>query len=125
MAAIVTKYDVGRQAAGIRRSFTPGVNGLGQEGSGVTRSIIDAASQFIQSRWGQQRGTITYDPVTGEITQKQAADYPIQTQAPTIYGGQTSTSVQAPEGFATGLASGTTIALLLGGVVVLVMLMKK
>lgn len=146
MAAIVTKYAPGNQAAMIRASQMPAQSREQSERaqammsaaiqrrsaqanvhagmSGALQDIIDATSSFVQSRWGQQRGTITYNP-DGTITQKQAAGYPIDTAAPALYGGQTATSVQAPEGFATGLASGTTIALLMGGVIVLVLLTKK
>lgn len=131
MASLITKHSPGNQAADIRAAFSPqsmaGLSGLqGHPGmDGVWSDIVNATSSFVQSRWGQQRGTIAYDPVTGQIIQKQAAGVPIQTQAPVIYGGQSTTSIQGPEGFATGLASGTTIALLIGGVIVVMMLTKR
>ena len=119
MAALVTPYSVGNQAAMIRDAFTPrSMAGLG-EGSGVTSQIIDAVSNFVTQRWGTQRGTITMD-AQGNIVQKQAAGYPIST-APPVYGGA---SVSAPEGFATGIATGTLVLVGVGAVVLIVMLSK-
>lgn len=124
MAALVTPYSVGNQAAMIRRAFTPqsmaGLQGVGLgEGSGITTKIIDAVSSFVGQRWGTQRGTITMD-AQGNIVQKQAAGYPIQTAAP-IYG---SAAVQGPEGFATGIATGTLVAVGIGAVVLIVLMTK-
>src|SRR5690606_29624436 len=88
-------------------------------GSGVLSQIIGAASDFIQSRWGQQRGTITIDPVTGQIVQKQHADYPIQTQAPIVASGQL--GAQSTEGFGTGIATGTLLMVGVGFVALMMM----
>lgn len=123
MAALVTPYSVGNQASMIRKAFTPqsmaGLSGL--QGSGITSQIIDAASNFINSRWGVQRGTITMD-AAGNIVQKQAAGFPIQTAAPSYSTGYT--QVQSPEGFATGLASGTVMAMIIGGIILVVLITK-
>lgn len=56
-------------------------------GSGIASQIIGAVTNFVQSRWGQQRGTITYDPVTGQVIQKQSQGVPISTQAPLMVTG--------------------------------------
>ncbi len=139
MAAIVTKYSVGnqvRQFRGLgdnqakrisdafRISTLAGAPlgsmpmGLGQTGS-WWKDLIGQGVDIVGSRWGQQRGSITQLP-DGTIIQKQAAGVPIATSPPVFTGAQ----VQAPEGFATGLASGTVVAMVVGGVF-LVLLMGR
>lgn len=92
-------------------------------GSGLLSNIINQAGNFISSRWGQQRGTITYNP-DGSIVQKQAAGIPISTQAPYVVGGTVPGS--ATSQFGGGFALGTGTMMMIGaGMLVLVLAMGK
>lgn len=84
--------------------------------------IIGSASDFITSRWGQQRGTITYNP-DGSITQKQTQGVPIQTQAPYIIGGTIPGQQTAAGLIGSGISTGTVL-LVGGGLLVLMMAMR-
>jgi len=106
-------------------TFSTTVTSVGDSGPGWLNNIIGTAGQFIQSRWGQQRGTITYD-AQGNITQKQAQGVPIQTQAPYIVGGTIPGLQSNVAGLGTGLALGTgTMLLIGGGALLLVLVMSK
>lgn len=122
MASIVTKYSPGNQSALIRAAYGDSsampLQGLGVDWGNVLSSSINRGFDFLGQRFGTPSGTLVQGS-DGSVIYRQPTGSNV-----TLPIGVNTASLNAPEGFSTGIATGTLV-MVGAGVLVLVLMMRK